>query len=121
MGGGGWLDQLKIGPAQPNWAGAWAELGKIAIFQPKMAHNSQTSQFYNIDPIWLWLNSIQLIGMCLFLYIKELGDDLLTKNGPKMAHNGQTSLFLEALASLEMVMSVTESESLRVCHTFRFW
>ena len=68
-----------------------------------MALNGQNSQFFYIDPIWLCLTSIQLIGMRLFFYIKELGVDILnknsknghfsTKNGPKMARNGQNSQF----------------------------
>ena len=36
-GGGGWLDKLKIEPAQPNWAGAWAELGNKAQVRPAVA------------------------------------------------------------------------------------
>ena len=56
-----------------------------------MAPNDQNSQFFNIDPIWLCLLSIQLIGMRLFFYIKELRVDLLNKTlkmaifQPKMA------------------------------------
>ena len=45
----------------------------MAIFQPKkaqkwpvMARNDQNSPFFYIDPIWLCLLSIQLIGMRLF-------------------------------------------------------
>ena len=58
---------------------------------PKMALNGQNSQFFYIDPIWLCLLSIQLIGMRLFFYIKELRVDLLNKTlkmalfQPKMA------------------------------------
>ena len=72
---------------------------KIAIFQPKMALNGQNSQFFYIDPIWLCLLSIQLIGMRLFFYIKELRVDLLNKTlkmalfQPKMARTGQNSQF----------------------------
>ena len=56
-----------------------------------MAFNGQNSQFFYIDPIWLCLLSIQLIGMRLFFYIKELRVDLLNKTlkmalfQPKMA------------------------------------
>ena len=63
----------------------------MAIFQPKMALNGQNSQFFFIDPIRLCLKSIQLIGMRLFFYIKEVRVDLLKKNSkmaifqPKMA------------------------------------
>ena len=69
----------------------------MAIFQPKMAPNGQKSQFLYIDPIWLCLTSIQVIGMRLFFYIKELWVDLLNQNSqiaifqPKMALNGQKS------------------------------
>ena len=64
---------------------------KMAIFQPKMALNSQNSQFFYIGPIWLCLMSIQLIGTRLFFSIKELRVDLLNKTlkmaifQPKMA------------------------------------
>ena len=59
---------------------------------PKMALYGQNSQFFNIDSIWLCLTSIQLIGMRLFFYIKELWVNLLNKTlkmaifQPKMAH-----------------------------------
>ena len=56
---------------------------KMAIFQPKMAQKwpvmAKISNFFYIDPIWLCLTSIQLIGMRLFFYIKELRVDLLNK------------------------------------------
>ena len=58
---------------------------KMAIFQPKMARNGQNSQFFYIDPIWLCLTSIQLIGTRLFFYIKEVRVDLLKKKNLKMA------------------------------------
>ena len=74
---------------------------KMAIFQPKMALNGQNSQLFFIDPIKLCLKSIQLIGMRLFFYIKEIRVNLLnknsknghfsTKNGPKMTLNDQNS------------------------------
>ena len=60
-------------------------IGKIPIFL--------------IDPIWLCLTSIQLIGMRLFFFIKELRVDLLNKNSKnghfqtKMALNGQNAQF----------------------------
>ena len=66
---------------------------------PKMALNGQNSQLFFIDPIRLCLKSIQLIGMRLFFYIKELQVNLLTKTLkmaiflPKMALNGQNSQF----------------------------
>ena len=70
---------------------------------PKMARYGPNSKFFFFDPILSCLTSIQLIGMRLFFYIKELGVDLLnknsknghfsTKNGPKMALNGQNSQF----------------------------
>ena len=46
----------------------------------KMALNGQNSKFFYIDPIWLCLTSIQLIGTSLFFFIKELQVDLLKKN-----------------------------------------
>ena len=64
---------------------------KMAIFQPKMARNGQKFPIFYIDPIWLCLTSIQLIGMRLFFYIKELCVNLLNKTlkmaifQPKMA------------------------------------
>ena len=78
---------------------------KMAIFQPKMAQKwpvmAKIPNFF-FDPILLCLTSIQLIGMHLFFYIKELRVDFLnknskngyfsTKNGPKMALNGRNSL-----------------------------
>ena len=78
----------------------WVDLlNKNSKIGPKMALNGKKSQFFNIDPIWLCLKSIQLIGTRLFFYIKEVRVDLLnknlknghfsTKNGPKMALNGQ--------------------------------
>ena len=64
----------------------------MAIFQPKMALNGQNSQFF-FDPIRLCLKSIQLIGMHLVFYIKEIhmsqfieqkikNDHFSTKSGP---------------------------------------
>ena len=47
---------------------------------PNISLNSQKFQFYFIDPIRLCLKSIQLIGMCLFFYIKEIRVNLLNKN-----------------------------------------
>ena len=74
----------------------------MAIFQPKMAPNGQKSQLF-IDPIRLCFKSIELIGMRLFFYIKEIRVNLLnknsknghfsTKNGPKTALNDQNSQF----------------------------
>ena len=58
---------------------------------PKMALYGQNSHFFYFDSIWLCLTSIQLIGMRLFFYIKELRVDLLNKTiktaifQPKMA------------------------------------
>ena len=79
---------------------------------PKIALNGQNSQFFYIDPIWLCLTSSQLIGMCLFFYIKELQVNLLNKNSenghfqPKMAQkialNGQNSYFF--IYSSNMIM-----------------
>ena len=76
----------------------------MAIFQQKMTQKwPLMAKIPNvcIVPIWLCLTSIQLIGMRLFFYIKEIWVDLLnknsknghfsTKNGPKMALNGQNS------------------------------
>ena len=63
---------------------------KMAIFQPKIAHNGQNSHFF-FDQILLCLTSIQLIGTRLFFAIKELRVDLLNKTlkmaifQPKMA------------------------------------
>ena len=54
----------------------------MAIFQPKMAQKwplkTKIPNFF-IDPIRLCLKSIQLIGMRLFFYIKEVRVDLLNK------------------------------------------
>ena len=87
------------------WVNLLNKTLKMAIFQPKMAQKwpimAKIPIFFY--PIWLCLTSIQLSGMCLFFFIKELRIDLLnknsknghfsTKNGPKMALNGQNSQF----------------------------
>ena len=73
---------------------------KMAIFQPKMAQKwplMAKIPIFFIDPIRLCLKSIQLIGMRLFFYMKEIRVDLLNKIlkmaifQPKMALNGQNS------------------------------
>ena len=54
----------------------------MAIFQPKMAQKLTLMAkipIFFIDPIRLCLKSIQLIGMRLFFYIKEVRVDLLNK------------------------------------------
>ena len=65
---------------------------------PKMALHGQNSHFFYIDPIWLCLTSSQLIGMCLFFYIKELQVNLfktlkMAIFQPKMALNAKNSHF----------------------------
>ena len=75
----------KMAIFQPKMGQKWAKNG------PKMAPNGKNSHFFYIDAKWLCLTSIQLIGMRLFLYIKELQVDLLnrnSKNGHFKAKNG---------------------------------
>ena len=52
VGGGGWLDQLKIEPAQPQLSGAWAELGNNLI-QPILL-------FSIFKKIFLFMHSLKL-------------------------------------------------------------
>ena len=51
-GGGGWLDQLKIEPAQPQLSGPWAELGNNLI-QPILL-------FSIFKKIFLFMYSLKL-------------------------------------------------------------
>ena len=90
-------------------------IGKIPIFL--------------IDPIWLCLTSIQLIGMRLFFFIKELRVDLLnknsknghfpTKNCPKMALYGQNSHFF--LFWFNMITLVNKIKKVGWCMGYFNW